>query len=202
MPTDTPAHLRDLPRLEDADFIYQGYTGEEVSEVHDAAITLFNELDAIAAATNTRYFILGSYDSPEGRKGPKDRLKAVRDHINQESLPASAFLLADLDETNEHWANFYLKFRYTLIGTEYVLLVAEDNDGGHELELGGVPLSDTYAFRRDYEGISIESDIEYEKFDAMMGALFDMMEENGRLKRWNTMEELLDAVDTVVAETV
>lgn len=95
-----------------------------------------------------------------------------------------------------------LKFRYTLIGTDYVLLVAEDNDGGHELELGEVPLPDTYAFKRDYEGISIESDVEYEKFDAMMSTLFDTMEENGQLKRWNTMEELPDAVDEVAAETV
>lgn len=201
MTTDTPAHIRDLPRLDDADFIYQGYTGEEVAEIHDAAIKLFNELDALAATTNTRYFILGSYDSPEGREGPKDRLEAVRDHINQDSFPASAFLLDDLDETNEHWPNFYLKFRYTLIGTDYVLLIAEDNDGGHELELGEVPLADAYAFKRDYEGISIENDIEYEKFDAMMGTLFDLMEENGRLESWNTVEQLLLAVGEVVAET-
>lgn len=201
MTSDTPAHIRGLPRLEDAEFLYRGDDGKEVSEFHDAASKLFNELDAQAAADNTRYFILGSYDSPEGREGPKDRLEVVCNHINQQPLRASAFLLDDLDETNEYWGNFYLKFRYTLIGADYVLLVADDNDGGHELELGEVPLADAYVFKRDYEGISIESDIEYEKFDVMMGTLFDMMEENGRLERWNTTEELIDAVEYVVAET-
>lgn len=201
MTSDTPAHIRDLPRLEDADFIYRGYSGEEVAAIHDAASKLFNELNALAAAANTRYFILGSYDSPEGREGPKDRLEAVRNCINQEPLRATAFLLDDLDETNEHWGNFYLKFRFTLIGTDYVLVVAEDNDGGHELELGEVPLADTYVFERDYANISIENDIEYEKFDAMMGTLFDVMEENGQLRRWSTTDELLEAVEDVVVET-
>lgn len=201
MTSDTPAHIRGLPRLEDAEFIYRWYDGEEVSEFHNAASRLFNEMNATAAADHTRYFILGNYDLPMGREGPKDRLETVRTHINQHPLAASAFLLNDLDETNEHWANFYLKFRYTLIGTDYVVLVAEDNDGGHELELGEVPLADTYVFKRDYEGISIENDVEYEKFDAMMGTLFDVMEENGRLERWNTMEELLSAVEGMVTET-
>lgn len=201
MASDAPAHIRGLPRLEDASFIYRGYSGEDVAEIHDAASKLFTELDALAATDSTRYFVLGSYDSPDGRAGPKDRLETVRDHVNRDRLPALAFLLDDLDETNEHWANFYLKFRFTLIGTDYALLVAEDNDGGHELEMGEVPLADTYVFKRDYAEISIESDVEYEKFDAMMSTLFDVLEENGRLKRWNARDELLDAVDEVVAET-
>jgi len=54
MTQSTPAHLRDVPRLEDADFIYQDYSGEEVSEIHDAALSLFEELGALAASTETR----------------------------------------------------------------------------------------------------------------------------------------------------
>lgn len=188
------AHPRSS-RLEDADFIYRGYSGEEVAAIHDAASKLFNELDALSAAANNRYFILWSYDSPEGREGPKDRLETVRDRINQDPSPSTAFLLGDLDETNEQWANFYLKFRFTLIGTDYVLLIAENNDGGHELELGEVSLESTYVFERDYSDISIENDIEYEKFDAMMSTVFDVMEENGRLRQWNTTDELLEAVE-------
>ncbi|QKY18892.1 hypothetical protein B4589_000345 [Halolamina sp. CBA1230] len=201
MAPDTPAHIRDLPRLTDADFLYEGYSGARVSDIHDAATKLFHELDAMAATTHTRYFVLGSYDSFEDRRGPKDRLEAVRDTINQHPHPASAFLLGELDEANEHWSNFYLKFRYALIGTDYVLLAAEDNDGGHELELGRVPLADTYVLKRDYAEVSIERDVEYEKFDAMMGTLFDVMAENDRLERWTTEHQLLERIEDVVAET-
>lgn len=201
MSSDTPAHIRDLPRLADADFLYEGYSGAEASQIHDAATKRFQELDATAAATQTRYFVLGSYVSFEDRRGPTDRLEDVRNAVTQHALPASAFLLADLDETNESWSNFYLKFRYAAIGTDYVLLVAEDTDGGHELELGSVRLADIYVFKRDYAEIAIENDIEYEKFDAMMGTLFDVLDENDRLERWNTADQLLERVEDVIAET-
>lgn len=198
---DAPPHIQELPRLEDADFLFDGYTGEGVQQFHDAAIALFTELDDYTGS-DTRYFILGNYESAEKREAPKDRLTAVRDKINEDILDARAFLLDDLDETNEQWANFYLKFRYTLIGTDYVLLVAEDNDGGHELELGEVPLADTYVFKRDYRDVSIDSDIEYEKFDAMIATLFEMMAENNRLTRWTTTDELLESVKETVDETL
>lgn len=125
----------------------------------------------------------------------------MRGEINKSPHPASAFLLDDLDEKNEYWGNFYLKFRYALVGTDYAVLVAEDNDGGHELELGEVRLEDLFVFKRNYERISIEKDIEYEKFDAMMGTLFDLMDENGRVALWNTTAGLVSAVKDVVADT-
>jgi len=201
MTDDTPAHIDGLPRLSDSEFLYGGYSGADIVEMHDAATKLFRELDVISATAHTRYFVLGSYTSFENRRGPKDRLVDVRDTVDDGARPTSAFLLEDIDETDGQWSNFYLKFRYALIGTDYVLLVAEDNDGGHELELGSVPLVDTYVFKRDYSTISIESDIEYEKFDAMMGTLFDVMEKNERLKRWNTEDQLFERIEDVVAET-
>lgn len=197
---NTPSHIQDLPRLDDADFIFEGFTGEEVQQFHDAATALFTELDAYTGS-DTRYFILGNYETKADREAPKDRVTAVRDKINETS-GARAFLLDDLDETNERWANFYLKFRYTLIGTDYVLLVAEDNDGGHELELGEVPLADTFILKRDYRHASIDSDIEYEKFDAMIGTLFETMEENDRLTVWTTTGELLAGVEDVIESTL
>lgn len=197
---NTPLHIQDLPRLDDADFIFEGFTGEEVQQFHDAATALFTELDDYTGS-DTRYFILGNYETNADREAPKDRLTAVRDTINETS-GARAFLLDDLDETNERWANFYLKFRYTLIGTDYVLLVAEDNDGGHELELGEVPLADTFILKRDYQHASIDSDIEYEKFDAMIGTLFETMEANDRLTVWTTASELLAGVEDVIDTTI
>lgn len=196
---DTPSHIQDLPRLDDADFLFDGFSGEKVQQFHNAAVALFTELDDYTG-TDTRYFILGNYETNSDREAPKDRLTAVRDRIN-ETASARAFLLDDLDETNERWANFYLKFRYTLVGTDYVLLVAEDNDGGHELELGEVPLTDTFILKRDYRDASIDSDIEYEKFDAMIGTLFETMTENNRVTVWTTTPELLAGVDTVLEQT-
>lgn len=199
--SDAPPHIQDLPRLEDADFLFDGFTGEEVQKFHNAAAALFTELDDYTGS-DTRYFILGNYESAANREAPKDRLEAVRDRINDAISGARAFLLADLNETNERWANFYLKFRYTVIGTDYVLLVAEDNDGGHELELGEVPLTDTYIFKRDYQQVAIDSDIEYEKFDAMIATLFETMEQNDRLTRWTAPDELLNSVEETVNETL
>jgi hypothetical protein len=34
-----------------------------------------------------------------------------------------------------------------------------------------------------------------------MGTLFDLMDDNEQLVRWNTTDELLDAVREIVAET-
>lgn len=113
--SDTPRHLRDLPRLEDAGFLFDGFTGGEVQQFHDAAAALFTELDG-HAGSDTRYVILGNYESDTNREAPKDRLEAVRDRINDVVPGARAFLLDNLDETNERWVNFYLKFRYTIIG--------------------------------------------------------------------------------------
>jgi hypothetical protein len=88
---NTPSHIQDLPRLNDADFIFEGFTGEEVQQFHDAATALFTELDAYTGS-DTRYFILGNYETKADREAPKDRLTAVRDKINDTS-GARAFLL-------------------------------------------------------------------------------------------------------------
>ncbi|NGM70270.1 hypothetical protein G6M89_14835 [Natronolimnobius sp. AArcel1] len=200
--TDAPPHIQGTPRLEDADFIYSGLTGPEIQTIHDNALTLFTELE-LKAASDTIYLILGNYDTPPGdRNGPKDRLENTRDNINDSPLLASAILLEDLDETNEHWSNFYLKFRYTLIGADYTLLIAEDNDGGHELELGEVPLETTFIFKRDYTTLAIDSDLEYEKYDAMIATLFDIMDENDHLATWIDPDELQTLVMNTVKQTL
>jgi len=188
---DTPLHIQETPRLKDADFIFDGYTGQEAQAIHDSACQLFIELK-LKAASDTIYFVLGSYDSPSSdRSGPKDRVEAVRNTITDSPYNASAILLEELDETNENWANFYLKFRYTLSGSDYSVVVAESNDGGHELELGAVPLATTFILKRNYESLSIDRDLEYEKFDAMMATLCDLMAHKGQLQEWTTVEELL-----------
>jgi hypothetical protein len=200
MSNDAPPHIRGLPRLPDADFLYSGYSGEEVQQFHDAGLELFTELEDYTGE-QTRYFVLGSYDTHDSRDGPKDRLTRVCDEIDESRFSARGFRLDELDEDGDHWQNFYLKFRYTLIGTDYSVMVAESNDGGHELELGEVPKEDLSVLKREYSSVSLDSDVEYEKFDAMMATLFAVLDENGRLWRWTTEGELLESVQEVLRET-
>ncbi|MFL9603559.1 hypothetical protein ACKC5Q_23090, partial [Aeromonas dhakensis] len=90
-------------------------------------------------------------------------------------------LLEEIDPGVDGWRNFYVKFRVLLSRVDHIVAVIEDNDGGHELELGEADLSDVYVLKRDYTGPSIDNDIEYEKYDAMLGTLCDLLSERGRL---------------------
>jgi hypothetical protein len=140
--------------------------------------------------------VLGNYD--EGRKKWLERACHLLEHDVEDGV---AFLLSDLDAENDDWENFYVKFRYALSLVDHPVLVAEDNDGGHELELGEVPLPATYVVKRDYESLSIDHDLEHEKYDAMMGKLFAVMRRRGRLFEWTDVHSFARSVRRVGAET-
>lgn len=110
-------------------------------------------------------------------------------------------MLEDLDPDNDDWRNFYVKFRYTMATTDFTVLVAESSDGGHELELGDATLSETYVAKRDYRHASIDKDLEYEKYDAMMGTLCKLMDRRGHLFAWRTSDEFQDALEQISTET-
>lgn len=202
MPDDeAPSHIQGTPRLADADFIYNGYSGDDVEQFHKDAVALVSEIKTKTHSTATKYFILGSYSTPQSdRDGPKDRLEGVYDLLQEEQL-TTAFMLEELDPDNDNWANFYLKYRYALCGADYALFVVEDNDGGHELELGEAPLEHTFILKRDYRRGSIHKDIEYEKYDGMMATLFQVMDENDHLYTWRTPSELEETVKTLIKDT-
>ncbi len=143
--TSLPDHLADGPTLEEAAFLFGDFAVNEIAAVHDAVTRLSSELDYHVRPDATRYFVLGNYDEPQKR-----RVRSAAGMLEQYNPESIAFLLEDLDPTEDDWENFYLQFRYALTVTDFVVLVAEDNDGGHELELGEVPLEDTYVIKRDY----------------------------------------------------
>ncbi|MFC7202281.1 hypothetical protein ACFQJC_02045 [Haloferax namakaokahaiae] len=202
MSDDAPPHIRNLPRLDDANFVYRGYDGQDAARIHAAAIGLFADIDTLTQADATKYFVLGSYKSPQSsRDGPKDRLKRAAERFRTEPK-AAGFLLEELDPDNEEWGNFYLKYRYALVGTDYAVFVVEDNDGGHELELGTAPLETTYILKRDYTLPSIDNDLEYEKYDAMMATLCSLMEKNGHLYTWQTTDDLDVALSDLIDDTL
>ncbi|WP_135826262.1 hypothetical protein [Halorussus ruber] len=137
--------MADGPTLEEAAFLFGDFAVNEIAAVHDAVTRLSSELDYHVRPDATRYFVLGNYDEPQKR-----RVRSAAGMLEQYNPESIAFLLEDLDPTEDDWENFYLQFRYALTVTDFVVLVAEDNDGGHELELGEVPLEDTYVIKRDY----------------------------------------------------
>lgn len=190
-----PSHLSDGPVIEDSAFIFSGFSQSEVTEIHKAITNLHDEMDERDNGGN-KYLVLGNYEEKQ-----KQRLEQTCDllsYFNPQSYP---FLLDYLDVENADWDNFYLKFRYAEDYSDYCVLVAEDNDGGHELEVGEVPLSELYILKRDYEMTSINHDIEREKFDAMIGTMFEMMAENDRLVPWRDRYSFATGVRWIANQT-
>lgn len=189
---DIPSHLSKNVAIDDPEFVFRGLTNEETTKIHVAIVDLVAEVRDKADSTETRYLVLGNYGDRQ-----KGWLLAARDLLEYFDPASIAFLLDDLDIGNERWENFYVKFLFTLSFVDHPVLVAEDNDGGHELELGEVSLRSTYIVKRNYEAASIDHDIEYEKYDAMMVKLFELMARNDRLFEWTDTETFARAVQTV-----
>lgn len=193
--TDLPNHLSQGPSIDNKDFILSGFSQEEVTSIHRAVTNLTGELDE-PGDDASRYLILGNYNDEQ-----KQRLEGVRDLVEYFGTNVSAFLLSDIDAENRTWDNFYIKFLYILTVVEYTILVAEDNDGGHELEVGEVPLPDLYVLKREYGESAIENDLEREKFDAMIAKLFEVMARNDQLYHWQSFHGLARGTESIVEET-
>lgn len=160
-----------------------GTPPEVVTSLHRRTL---DELDRLRAAQNN-FFLLGSYSEPE-----KYRLNALGQII---SAPDGdeAFTLEEIDPEVDVWENFYVKFRLFLLRADHVVAVFESNDGGHELEIGEVDIDQVHVLKRDYESVSINHDVEYAKYDAMLGTLFDLLDRRGRLHEWESKHEFYEA---------
>lgn len=191
-----PDHLAGGPTFEEAEFLFAGFDASEAASVHATVAKLGREFDLHTAPHVTRYFVLGNYDEPQ-----KERLRSASRILERHDSGSVAVLLEDIDPRDDYWENFYLKFRYVLSMTDYVVVVAEDNDGGHELELGEVPLADTFVLKREYASASIEGDLEREKYDAMMAKLCELLARNEQLFEWNSTDSFAEAVKSVATKT-
>ena len=191
-----PDHLAGGATFNEAEFLFSGLTPGEVATIHSAIAELARDFGLDDAPDSTRYFVLGNYDEPQ-----KERVRRSARILERHDSKNVAVLLEDLDPGNDHWENFYAKFRFVLSMSDYVVVVAEDNDGGHELELGEVPLADTFVVKRDYSSASIEDDVEREKYDAMLAKLCELLARNGRLFEWRSVESLDEAVKSVAGST-
>ncbi|ACV49265.1 MULTISPECIES: hypothetical protein [Halomicrobium] len=180
---------------------------EQITAMRDA---VYGDLGRYEEADCT-YFVLGNYDEYE-----KERVLSVRDSLTDSAAGRVAFTLEDIDPGVDAWQNFYVKFRVFARRADHIVLVAEDNDGGHKLELGEVDRERLYVLKRDYDGASLDppdddersaadpafGDLDYERFDAMMLTLFAYLDDEGRLFTWASESGLARAVDRVLAETI
>jgi hypothetical protein len=170
----------DTALVDDMDSLYPNGTPPEV--ITAVLRGSLDELDRLSTARHN-FFVLGSYDEPE-----KHRLDALCRVL---SVPErdEPFTLEEIDPGVDVWENFYVKFRVFLLRADHVVAVFESNDGGHELEIGEVDLDQVHVLKRDYESVSVDHDLEYAKYDAMLGTLFDLLDRRDRLHEWETKRE-------------
>lgn len=190
-----PNHLDGGPTIDSADFLLGSLTSNEVNDIHNDILRLTDEVRSSDKVDADRYLVLGNYDSPQ-----MERLEQACELLEQYNPESVAFLLSDLSQDDE-WGNFYLKFLYALQLVDFPILVAEDNDGGHELELGETPVDQIFVSKRSYEELSVDHDIEYEKYDAMIAKLFDLLRQKGRLFEWKSYPEFEVSIKNIAMET-
>jgi hypothetical protein len=154
------------------------------------------ELSPIFSADRA-YFVLGSYGDPE-----ISRLQLLRDRLNRRP-GAYAFLMIDV---HQEWTNSYLKFRLLSDYTDTVVGVAEHARGGFLVEQGYFTalegyFAKTHVLKREYEGLdpdAIDTSVDVDDpYSGMQTAIFDMLEEAGRLHRWRTEEDLRERADAL-----
>lgn len=102
--------------------------------------------------------------------------------------------------------NTYLKFRLIADYTNYIVGIAEHDRGGFLVEQGYFTALDryfakTHVFKRDYHRLnSNEFDMNIDSNDPYSGmqtAIFDLLEEAGRLCEWTTEDDLIKCVGTL-----
>ncbi|QLG28676.1 hypothetical protein HUG10_14485 [Halorarum halophilum] len=154
------------------------------------------ELAPIFSAERS-YFVLGSYGRPEIR-----RLQLVKDRLNRQP-DAYAFLMVDI---RSEWTNTYLKFRLLADYTDVIVGVAEHGQGGFLVEQGYFTALETYfakthVFKREYDTVdadAIDTAIDIDNpYSGMQTAIFEMLDDAGRLCRWATEDDLVECAEVL-----
>ncbi|WP_266083195.1 hypothetical protein [Haladaptatus caseinilyticus] len=141
------------------------------------------------------YFVLGSYGRPEIY-----RLQLVKDRLNRRS-DTYAFLMVDI---RSEWVNTYVKFRLLADYTDYIAGITEHDRGGFLVEQGyftalGSYFTKTRVFKREYSTLdseTVDTNVDLEKpYSGMQTAIFDMLNDAGRLCIWQTEDDLLECAE-------
>jgi hypothetical protein len=165
-------------------------------EEYEALKQSVAELSPIFSADRA-YFVLGSYGQPEIR-----RLQLVKDRLNRRA-DTYAFLMVDI---RSEWTNTYLKFRLLADYTDYIVGVAEHAQGGFLVEQGYFTaleqyFAKTHVCQRNYDHLDpddVDTGVDVENpYSGMQTAIFEMLEESGRLYRWTTEDDLIECVEKI-----
>ena len=128
------------------------------------------------------YFVLGNYD-----REPIRRLNLVTDRLNRRK-DAYAFRMVDI---RGEWENSIQKFCLVADVVTYVVGVAEKDPSDFLVEQGLLAgtveyFSKSYVLKREYED-------EERPFGWMQDGVFELLDDEGRLYRWRTEADLVDA---------
>lgn len=132
------------------------------------------------------YFVLGNYD-----REPIRRLNLVTDRLNRRE-DAYAFRMVDI---RGEWDNSIQKFCLIADLVTYLVGVAEKDPSDFLVEQGLLVgtteyVSKSYVLKREY-------DDEDHPFGWMQDGVFDLLEKEGRLYRWRTDDDLLEAAESL-----
>lgn len=190
--SEDPVTVDELAEKADEYFHEASLTPEE----YEALKKSIAELTPIFSAERS-YFVLGSYGRPEIR-----RIQLVKDRLNRQP-GAYAFLMVDI---RSEWTNTYLKFRLLADYTDIIVGVAEHSQGGFLVEQGYFTaleeyFAKTYVFKREYDTLdadAIDTEVDIDNpYSGMQTAIFEMLDDAGRLCRWTTEDDLVECAETL-----
>lgn len=110
-----------------------------------------------------------------------------------------------VDVRNE-WTNTYFKFRVLADYTDYIVGVAEHARGGFLVEQGYFTALETYfakthVLKREYTDLDsddIDTGVGAENpYSGMQTAIFEMLDEVGRLCEWATEDDLVACAEAL-----
>ncbi len=135
--------------------------------------------------TERSYFVLGNYD-----REPIRRLNLVVDRLNRRP-DAYAFRMVDV---RGDWDNGIQKFCLLADLVTHIVGVAEREPSGFLVEQGLLAgtteyFEKTHVLKREYE--------DDRAFDWMQDGVFDLLEDEGRLHRWETEADLVEAAEAL-----
>jgi hypothetical protein len=132
------------------------------------------------------YFVLGNYD-----REPIRRLNLVADRLNRRE-DAYAFRMVDI---RGEWDNSIQKFCLISDIVTYLVGVAEKEPSDFLVEQG-LLVGTTEYFSKSHV-LKREYDEDEHPFGWMQDGVFELFEHQGRLYRWETEEELVEATETL-----
>ena len=130
------------------------------------------------------------------------RLHLVKDRLNRRA-DAYAFLMIDI---RSEWINTHLKFRLLADYTDYIVGVAAHPQGGFLVEQGYFTALETSFVKTHicrwgndtFDECDVDTGVDIvSPYSGMQLAIFEMLEDDGRLYRWTTEGDLVECVENI-----